>query len=223
MGGGDSGPILFVQAMNINSAPKEIRVNNNAKTLSTSSKPSKDIPLSGEQMQVTDYYYIEWPLFRPRTVVQLVSGGNETCPLDVGPRTQLVGGIPARISPVNSDDGVVRESTDLNIKFVWVPPCAQSGVWNVQYDEESEEYFVRVGGVEGNPDCETITNWFKIEKLGDYYKLVFCPSVCNNHYCNAICKDVGRDSEGRFVLSDTPYRIGFRKFELLKSKISYQY
>ncbi|CAK9185561.1 unnamed protein product [Ilex paraguariensis] len=172
-------------------------------------------------MQVTDYYYIEWPLFRPTTGATLFRAGNETCPLDVAPVP--LNGIPARISPVNSDDGVIRESTDLNIKFVFVPPCAQSAVWKVQYDEESEEYFVRVGGVEGNPGCDTITNWFKIEKLGDYYKLVFCPSVCNNHYCNVICKDVGLDSEGRFVLSEKPYQVGFRKFEFLKSKISYQW
>ncbi|CAK9133960.1 unnamed protein product, partial [Ilex paraguariensis] len=40
VGSGDPGPVLFVRAMKINSAPKPMKVNNHTKKLSTTSNPS---------------------------------------------------------------------------------------------------------------------------------------------------------------------------------------
>ena len=69
------------------------------------------------------------------------------------------------------------------------------------------------GGVEGNPGPATLSNWFKIEKFGDDYKLVFCPTVCN--FCKVVCKDVGIfiDDDGlrRLALTDDqPFKVMFK-------------
>ena len=109
---------------------------------------------------------------------------------------------------------MVRVSTDLNIKFSAATICAQSTVWRLaNYDESTGQYFVTTGGVEGNPGPETVSNWFKIEKLNDDYKLVFCPGVCD--VCKVICRDVGLyiDEHGtrRLALSDVPFVVMFRK------------
>ncbi|KAJ6738378.1 KUNITZ TRYPSIN INHIBITOR 2 [Salix koriyanagi] len=71
---------------------------------------------------------------------------------------------------------------------------------------------MRGGG--GNPGPETLDNWFKIERYGNGYKLVFCPTVCDD--CEVLCRDIGIyvDSEGfrRLALSDVPFKVMFKKF-----------
>lgn len=54
--------------------------------------------------------------------------------------------------------------------------------------------------------------WFKIERYGDYYKLVFCHSDCMD--CKGICGDVGVVKEGWrrwLVWSDEPLLVVFKK------------
>ncbi|KAF5793902.1 putative proteinase inhibitor I3, Kunitz legume, kunitz inhibitor STI-like superfamily [Helianthus annuus] len=116
-------------------------------------------------------------------------------------------GLPLTFSPVNPKKGVIRLSTDVNIKFLETTGWdIESNVWKVKYDKALKQYAVMVGGVEGNPGPETVDNWFKIEKTNNGYKFVFCPSVCS--YCKVMCKDVGTvlDKDGwlRLVLSDDP-------------------
>ncbi|KAF5793892.1 putative proteinase inhibitor I3, Kunitz legume, kunitz inhibitor STI-like superfamily [Helianthus annuus] len=121
-------------------------------------------------------------------------------------------GLPLTFSPVNPKKGVIRLSTDVNIKFSdstgW---DIESNVWKVKYDKALKQYAVMVGGVEGNPGPETLDNWFKIEKTNDGYKFVFCPSVCS--YCKVMCKDVGtvidKDGWRRLVLSGDPMSFEF--------------
>ncbi|GJU58808.1 zinc finger, CCHC-type containing protein [Tanacetum coccineum] len=56
--------------------------------------------------------------------------------------------------------------------------------------EEYEGQLIVTGhGVSGNPGRETISNWFKIEKFDQDYKLVFCPTVCD--LCRPVCGDIG--------------------------------
>ncbi|KAM0015451.1 putative proteinase inhibitor I3, Kunitz legume, kunitz inhibitor STI-like superfamily [Helianthus debilis subsp. tardiflorus] len=120
-------------------------------------------------------------------------------------------GVPMTFAPVNPKKGVIRLSTDVNIKFSYSDSCSESNVWRLKYDKGMKQYAVMVGGVEGNPGPETLDNWFKIEKTNDGYKFVYCPSVCS--YCNVTCSDVGivEDKEGlrRLALSDKPLSFVF--------------
>ncbi|RDY12993.1 hypothetical protein CR513_02145, partial [Mucuna pruriens] len=132
---------------------------------------------------------------------------NQTCPLNVvvveGFRGQAV-----TFTPVNPKKGVIRISTDLNIKTSLNTSCNDSTVWKLDdFDDSTGQWFVTTGGVLGNPSKDTLSNWFKIEEYDDDYKLVFCPNVCN--FCKPLCKNVGvfRDGNGnqRVALTDAPY------------------
>ncbi|KAH9724954.1 Kunitz trypsin inhibitor 5 [Citrus sinensis] len=122
-------------------------------------------------------------------------------------------GLPVTFSPVNPKKGVVRESTDLNIKFDAATSCAQSTVWKLDnFDAVLGQWLLTTGGVEGNPGPRTMRNWFKIEKFFGDYKLVYCPSVCN--FCRGLCRDVGIFINGgvrRLALSDVPFKVVFKK------------
>ncbi|XP_047319380.1 kunitz trypsin inhibitor 5-like [Impatiens glandulifera] len=144
------------------------------------------------------------------------------CPLDVvQSKSEIDNGLPVTFSPTNGSNSksVIRESTDLNFKFVASTTCVQSTVWKLAgFDDLTRRYFVTTGGVEGNPGRLTVSNWFKIEKIGVdviSYKLVLCPMVCN--FCKVICKDVGSYHDGkgylrRLVLTDdAPLYVMFKK------------
>ncbi|KAL8464846.1 hypothetical protein ACS0TY_034365 [Phlomoides rotata] len=147
----------------------------------------------------------------------LGSVGNETCPLDVVQEGfDLNPGLPAYFRPVNPKKGVVRVSTDLNIIFNASSICVQSTQWQLAFNESINTYFVGTGGVEGNPGRDTISNWFKIQPFESWYKLVYCPGVCNT--CRPVCGDLSilvQDSTRRLVLSlnrdDRPFLVQFRR------------
>ncbi|KAL8266518.1 hypothetical protein R6Q59_003862 [Mikania micrantha] len=137
--------------------------------------------------------------------------GNKSCPLGVvGTITEGLG-LPLIITPVNPKKGVIRVSTDVNIKFQGSNKCHESNVWKLKYDKSIKEYAVMLGGVEGNPGKETLDNWFKIEKttdgMRDGYKFVFCPSVCSD--CKVMCRDIGHSGYSRLVLGGEPLLVEF--------------
>ena len=180
------------------------------------SSPDPVLDIASEKLHTgTDYYIL--PVVRGRGGgLTLASTGNETCPLDVVQERQEVdNGLPVTFSPVNIKKGVVRLSTDNNIKFSASTICVQSTVWKLDsHDDSLGQWFVTTGGVEGNPGRETTSNWFKIEKFDDDYKLVFCPSVCDT--CRVLCRDIGiyiDQATGirRLALSDTPFKVMFKK------------
>ncbi|KAI3454283.1 hypothetical protein Pfo_010946 [Paulownia fortunei] len=177
-------------------------------------EPAPVLDIDGNKVRAgVDYYIL--PVIRGRGGgLTLASTGNHTCPLGVvQEQLEVKNGLPLTFSPVNSKKGVVRVSTDQNIKFSAASTCVQSTVWKLDYDESSGKYLITTGGVEGNPGRETISNWFKIEEYEADYKLVFCPTVCN--YCKVICKDVGilvQDGKRRLGLTDdAPFRVMFKK------------
>ncbi|KAI9198508.1 hypothetical protein LWI28_017073 [Acer negundo] len=183
-------------------------------TADASTDPVLDI--AGEKLRTgTDYYIL--PVVRGRGGgLTLASTGNENCPLDVvQERHEVENGLPVTFSPVNIKKGVVRLSTDQNIKFSASTICIQSTVWKLDsHDDSLGQWFVTTGGVEGNPGRETTSNWFKIEEFDDDYKLVFCPSVCDT--CRVLCRDIGiyiDQATGirRLALSDTPFKVMFKK------------
>ena len=153
---------------------------------------------------------------------------NEICPLAVVQAlSDLNRGHPVTFTPVNPEEGVIRVSTDLNIKFSpFINFCRGSNVWKVHFNEALEQHFVLTDGVEGNSGCETTANWFKIEAVGvQGYKLVFCPTVCDSS-SEAICKYVGiyhnDDGTRRLALGGQPYPVVFIKKneDILKSVTS---
>ncbi|TXG47972.1 hypothetical protein EZV62_027266 [Acer yangbiense] len=178
--------------------------------------PDPVLDIVGKKLRTgTDYYIL--PVIRGRGGgLTLASTGKETCPLDVvQERHDVENGLPVTFSPVNIKKGVVRLSTDQNIKFSASTICVQSTVWKLDsHDDSLGQWFVTTGGVEGNPGRETTSNWFKIEKFDDDYKLVFCPSVCD--ICKVLCRDIGiyiDQATGirRLALSDTPFKVMFKK------------
>lgn len=174
------------------------------------------LDISGKRLQKgVDYYIL--PVIRGRGGgLKLANARNKTCPLDVvQDQFEVSNGLPLTFSPMNPRECFVHESTDLNIKFSAAPAttCIQSKVWKLDsYDDSLGQWFVTSGGVEGNPGPQTVSNWFKIEKFNDDYKLVFCPTVCN--FCKVICRDVGifiKDGIRRLALSDQPFIVMFKK------------
>ncbi|KAK2367414.1 miraculin [Trifolium repens] len=169
----------------------------------------------GKKLRADANYYIipVIPVFRGGTSIGLTNNG-QSYPLDVAVVNRYQG-LPLTFKPVNPKKGVIRVSTDLNIKFSsrrTIPD--RSTVWKLdRFDFSKRQWFVTTGGVVGNPSWETINNWFKIEKYGDAYKLVYCPSVVQSF--KHLCKDVGVfvDEKGnkRLALSDVPLKVKFQQ------------
>ncbi|KAH9724956.1 Kunitz trypsin inhibitor 5 [Citrus sinensis] len=178
-------------------------------------QPDPVLDISSKQLRAGSKYYI-LPVTKGRGGGLTLAGrsNNKTCPLDVvQEQHSFKNGFPVTFSPVNPKKGVVRESTDLNIKFDAATSCAQSTVWKLDnFDAAFGQWLVTTGGVEGNPGPRTMRNWFKIEKFFGDYKLVYCPSVCN--FCRGLCRDVGIFINGgvrRLALSDIPFKVVFKK------------
>ncbi|KAE8692408.1 Miraculin [Hibiscus syriacus] len=183
--------------------------------LCASAAPDPVLDISGKILRTsTDYYIL--PVFRGRGGgLTLASSRNKTCPLDVvQEKLEVSNGLPVTFTPFNTKKGVIRVSTDNNIKFSAATICVQSTVWKLaEFDDSTRQWFVTSGGVEGKPGRETVGNWFKIEKHEDDYKLVFCPTVCD--FCKVLCRDVGVfiDDAGvrRLALSDVPFKVMFKR------------
>ncbi|XP_031263005.1 miraculin-like [Pistacia vera] len=124
------------------------------------------------------------------------------------------------ISPATENgDGIVYESSDLNIRFYSQDALCLQIVWRVNdYDSSTGEWFITRSGVAGNPGAETLLNWFKFERFGNThsYKIVHCPKVCDT--CATLCGDVGvhlLSGTRRLVLKADPgnFLINFIKAE----------
>ncbi|KAJ7970145.1 Kunitz type trypsin inhibitor / miraculin [Quillaja saponaria] len=177
-------------------------------------KPEPVLDISGQKLRTGVNYYI-LPVIRGRSGgLTLSSKGNNTCPLYVvQEKFEVRNGNPVIFSPIDKKD-IVYTSTDLNIKTSGVKTtCAQSTVWKL-LKELTGVWFLSTGGVEGNPGFDTVTNWFKIEKAGKDYNLVFCPKVCR---CQTLCRELGIyiDESGKrhLALSDKipPFSVMFKR------------
>ncbi|KAK9071839.1 hypothetical protein SSX86_008269 [Deinandra increscens subsp. villosa] len=138
---------------------------------------------------------------------------NQTCPLDVSQENnEQRNGLPLNfLLAVPNRGGVIRSSSDLNIKFSNATTCGKPAVWRVE--SVNGQRVVSSRGILGNPGGGTISNWFKIEKYENDYKIVFCPTVCNT--CRPACGDVGHTiaKNGRIslLLSNEPLKVKFKK------------
>ncbi|KAH7550624.1 hypothetical protein JRO89_XS13G0233600 [Xanthoceras sorbifolium] len=101
--------------------------------------------------------------------LNLLSGRNEPCPMDVfQERSNL--GRPVSFLPLNYNEEVgstvVYDSTDMNIQFnIQNLNCEEeTTVWKVDnLDDEKNAWFITTNGVAGNP--RAVRNWFKFEKV----------------------------------------------------------
>ncbi|KAL5550897.1 hypothetical protein UlMin_001073 [Ulmus minor] len=172
------------------------------------------LDISGNKLQKGVNYYV-LPVFRGMGGgLTLGTARNKSCPLDVVQhKFEVSRGIPVTFSPVNPKEKFVPLSTDLNIKFSASTICIQSTLWKLdRFDDETKQWFLTTGGVEGNPGPATTSNWFKIEKFDRDYKFVFCPGVCS--FCKVLCRDVGvfiKNGTRHLALSDQPFRVAFKK------------
>lgn len=112
-------------------------------------------------------------------------------------------------SPVNPKKGVICQSIGLNIKFEVAKTSVQSTIWKLdKFDVALGQWFVTIGGVEGNPGPQTTRNWFKIEKFYGDYELVCCPLVCK--FCKVLCIFINGGVR-HLALSDVPFNVIFLK------------
>ncbi|KAJ3680320.1 hypothetical protein LUZ60_016598 [Juncus effusus] len=181
---------------------------------SNATSPEPVYDTDGHPLIPKQQYYI-LPVIRGRGGGLTVTEHHKSCPLYVAQEKMEVNrGLPLLFRSVNPKDTAIRLETDLNIEFAAVTICVQSTVWRLgDVEGDKGTRFVITGGVSGSPGLETVSNWFKIEKLGkNEYKIVFCPSVCKT--CKVVCGDVGVVSEGgnRFLgLSDVPFPVMFKR------------
>nr|KJB73820.1 hypothetical protein B456_011G254900 [Gossypium raimondii] len=160
------------------------------------------LDIDGNEVQTgTPYYVVSsiWGAGGGGLALGRPSGNK--CPEVVTQRRSGDNGIPVIFSNSDSNDGVVRQSSDINIEFIPLRPklCRTTTVWKVDdYDHSAGKWWVITDGVKGNPGANTLTSWFRIEKGGVLgYKFKYCPAVCGT--CPALCNEIGRDSDGDMV------------------------
>ncbi|KAF3341922.1 Miraculin [Carex littledalei] len=169
----------------------------------------------GDILIATNRYYI-LPVIRGRGGgLAITQHNDQLCPYYVAQKNnELEKGLPLIFHPKNSKELAVRLSTDINIEFEAITTCIMSLTWQLG-DVEGGKRYVTTGGVNGNPGKETLSNWFKIEKWeneDNYYKLVFCPTVCDT--CRPVCGDLGVFYEGEkrlLGLNGGPFPVMFKK------------
>ncbi|KAJ8618595.1 hypothetical protein MRB53_014781 [Persea americana] len=171
------------------------------------------LDIDGQKLQPNVEYYI-LPVIRGSGGGLTLANRNGSCPSNVAQvNNEVSNGLPLKFLLVNTSDEVIQASTDFNVVFSAATTCVQSTVWRLGgVDSMTGERYVRTGGVVGNPGRSTVSNWFKIEKYEDDYKLVFCPSVCS--LCRVICGDVGvfiEDGNRWLGLSEVPFPVMFKK------------
>ncbi|XP_074590763.1 kunitz trypsin inhibitor 5-like [Curcuma longa] len=154
----------------------------------------------GRSLRPGHEYYI-LPLIRGRggglTLAARSNDSSFACPLAVAQEgLEVDSGLPVIFSPAPEGSEFVKMSTDLNVRFSAATICVQSTVWRLgDVDASTGRRYVISGGVEGSPGAGTASNWFKIERYGERdYKLVHCPSVCQD--CKVVCGDLGVFVEG---------------------------
>lgn len=168
-------------------------------------EPVTDI--NGNRLRSGINYYI-LPVVRGRGGGLTISKSeNKTCPNTViQDQYEVSQGLPLKFSP-SDKSRIIRVSTDLNFIF------SATSIWKLDnFDETTNQWFVSTCGVAGNPGQKTVSNWFKIDKYENDYKIVFCPTVCN--FCKVMCRDIGVFVQGgkrSLVLSDVPLKVMFKR------------
>ncbi|KAK1404206.1 Kunitz trypsin inhibitor 2 [Heracleum sosnowskyi] len=155
--------------------------------LVASAANDKVLDIDGQELRTGTSYYI-LPVERSNVGGGLSSEGHD-CPVSVVQTFNVDDrGTAVTFTLVDPKEATIGVSEDLNIKSS-DKSCAPANVWKI----DGGQRFVSTGGVLGNPGPDTISNWFRIEKVqgrNNSHKLVYCPSVCNAS-CRPVCGDLG--------------------------------
>ncbi|KAI3719865.1 hypothetical protein L6452_20770 [Arctium lappa] len=191
-------------------------------TTTTTSTSTGVIPfdIDGHEVQSGIKYYITPVPSNSGGGLALASRDGFCPPFVIQENTQLSTGFPLRFLPLDTKQNVITLSSDLNIVFNVATICVQSTVWRISTSGSNTDdtlarrrYYVRSGGMVGKPGVGTVSNWFRIEKVGAIgYKFVFCPSVCSS--CKVVCGDVGiLEENGKkwLALNDQPFTFMFKR------------
>lgn len=193
-----------------------------AKPLLGAVDPQPLLDSNGEKVLAGTPYYIVTIYAGPAAGIVSLAGGRNYCPFDVILSINMDRGQPLLISPATEDqDGIVYDSTDVNIKFSNISGgiCSDASfVWKVDnYDTLWGEWFITTNGTEGNPGAQTLQNWFKFERVfgtTNVYYFVHCPKVCDT--CVTLCSEIGvfTTTRGLALKPDREFLV----FRLVKAK-----
>lgn len=187
-------------------------------TLSQSAEPTKTnlaLDTDGHQLQSGTKYFI-LPLQVRNGGGLALSAKDFACPFYVMQENlEVLNGLPLRFLPADTKQQNIGLSSDLNIVFNAATICVQSTAWKLGgIDGNTGRRYVMSNGAIGHPGADTLSSWFKIEKVGsgNGYKIVYCPSVCSS--CKVVCGDIGVFNENgkRWLgMSDEPFVLVFKK------------
>ncbi|AES75961.2 kunitz-type trypsin inhibitor-like 2 protein [Medicago truncatula] len=137
---------------------------------------------------------------------------NSKCPLTVlQDYSEVVNGLPVKFTRLEAGHDIISTNTALDIAFTTKPDCAESSKWVLVDDfNKLTGPWVGIGGTEDNEGKHIINGFFKIQKHGFGYKLVFCPDITAPP---GACYDIGRhdDFTGRLLVlaNNDPYEVVF--------------
>ncbi|KAF8090440.1 LOW QUALITY PROTEIN: hypothetical protein N665_0476s0019 [Sinapis alba] len=139
----------------------------------------------------------------------LAGRGDKKCPLDiVQESSEENNGIPLKLSEWMNHIGYVPKNENLRIEMdTGDKVCCDQTYWSVDnhLDEKTQQTFVLAG-----PKTKWSTNSFDLQKSGEGYKFVWCPThdlgACKLY--SPECNDLGIfvDEKGvrRLAFSDEP-------------------
>nr|GLL45544.1 sporamin B-like isoform X1 [Ipomoea trifida] len=154
------------------------------------------------------YYIRSWKWSHGGVRLASLNASTTLCPSDVILGDEVDNGNPVSFTPADPDAPVILESTFQNMKFDFpmVKLCVNNVSWEVEYDPESGQRFVKAGDVFSYP--------FKIEPVARIlpaYNITYCESGTDNN-CNIVGKYYGPDLQQRLALStDEPWVVYFQK------------
>lgn len=183
--------------------------------LSTSASDTIVLDLEGNELQPNTKYYV-YPAKSGSGGGLALAARDRACPFYVMQESiESSNGLPLRFLWADKSDKAISLSADLNIVFSAATICVQSTAWRLGgVDGITGRRYVTSGGVMGRPGVDTVSNWFKLEKVGGEsgYRIEFCPSVCSS--CKVVCGNVGvivENGKRWLGLSDEPLLVVFKK------------
>ncbi|XP_051136483.1 uncharacterized protein LOC127255133 [Andrographis paniculata] len=109
--------------------------------------------------------------------------GQSVCPSFVAVDTSDRIAFPLRILLADPGETFVRLNVSVSFQFKNTVYCVNSSVWQVALPSQNinGQRLITLGGEQGPPGCNTVQNWFKINRdPRNGYNIVYDPNdVCN--------------------------------------------
>ncbi|KAK8481675.1 hypothetical protein V6N12_002237 [Hibiscus sabdariffa] len=168
------------------------------------------LDIEGEVVRTGIEYYAVSAIWGPSGGGLAIGNSSKNdCPgIVVQSQSDVDYGAPVIFSNANTSDDAVRLSSYVNIEFPSPVNkfCLTSTVWMLDdFETSAGTHRVGLGGIKGNPGCETMRNWFQLEKfdMNHVYKFKYCQKVCDTYMdvCHEIQKAEDPDGRMRLVFS----------------------